>query len=81
MKELGVFRERLSKIGIDVSCSGNFPWVYIDKINGNKVKEKHNSEHGFVVGYAPIRLGSKFTFETLSEIFKIIRKYINNGKI
>ncbi len=31
--KLGVFIERLKKIGIEVKLSGNFPWIYLDEIH------------------------------------------------
>lgn len=68
---LEVFIKRLSKVGVTIELLGNYPWVYIDKINGKKVKEKRASDWGFVLGY----LNKEFTFENLREIFKLIRKY------
>lgn len=66
-----IFINRLRKIGIETYYTANYPWVYFDTINGKKVKEKYASDHGFVVGYR----NTGFTFENLSEIFKLIRKY------
>lgn len=68
---LKIFLDRLKKINMELDLVGNYPWVYINKINDKKVKEKHASEWGFVLGYT----GRDFTFETLSEIFKLLRKY------
>lgn len=31
---------RLRKIGINVELFGNYPWIYLDKVNGNKVKRE-----------------------------------------
>lgn len=73
MKELETLVNRLRKIGIDITFLGNFPWVYVDKINGKKVVEKYNSDHGFVLGL--LTLAGKLQFSDLSELFKIIRKY------
>ena len=30
--KLGVFIERLKKIGIEVKLSGNFPWIYLNEM-------------------------------------------------
>jgi len=75
MEELDTLERRLNKIGINIEYTGNFPWVYINKINEKIVKEKYRSEHGFVVGYMPIRWWGNLTFVELSVIFKLIRKY------
>lgn len=69
------FRNRLLKIGIDIRMVGNYPWVYLDTVNGNKVKEKFMANHGFTVMFRAIREGQKDKFTDLREIFKIIRKY------
>lgn len=70
-EKLDVFVKRLQKIGIDTKYIGNYPWIYLDTVNGNKVKEKFEGNHGFTVGF----LNKGFTFTDFNEIFKIIRKY------
>jgi len=78
--KLGVFIERLKKIGIDVKLSGNFPWVYIDEICGKRVTETFQANHGFTVMFLPGRNDSPVSdFTDIKEIFKLIRKY-TNGK-
>ncbi len=67
--------KRLSKIGIEIELVGNFPWVYLYKINEKLVNEKYEAEHGFTVGYLPIQPGQQFRFTSIKEIFKLIRKY------
>lgn len=77
MKNLDRFINRLNKIGIKIIMWGNFPWVYIYSINDNVVIEKFNSEHGFVVAILPTGLNENSTkFSDISEIFKLIRKYV-----
>jgi hypothetical protein len=74
---LDTFLYRLSKIGIDLQLGLNFPWTYISYINGTRVTEKHESKHGFVLGYYPIRQSDdKFKFGDLSPIFRLIRMYV-----
>jgi len=68
---LGIFLTRLKNIGISLELFGNYPWMYINTINGKKVKEKYNSDYGFVLGYGR----DNFKFEDLKEIFKLLRKY------
>jgi len=71
MDNLSIFISRLKKLNIELNLVGNYPWVYIDKINNKKVTDKYQSEWGFVLGY----LNKGFTFEDLTEIFKLIKKY------
>lgn len=75
MEKFNIFVNRLKKLGIETTYFGNYPWVYFDTINGKKVTEKFHSEHGWVVGYSPIRKGQEFSFTDITEIFKLIRKY------
>ena len=69
--KLAVFVNRLKRIGVNVELFGNYPWIYLDTVNGNKVKEKFMAEHGFTVAFQ--NKGIEFT--DIGEIFKIIRKY------
>lgn len=70
MTKLNRFVQRLRKIGIEIELIGNFPWVYLHTVNGNRVTEKFHANHGFTVYMS---MSGKFT--DLNEIFKIIRKY------
>jgi len=72
---LDAFVRRLEKIGIDIKMAGNFPWIYIDTINGKKVTEKFQGNHGFTVAFLPIRHDQKMKFTDITEIFKLLRKY------
>ena len=65
---------RLKKIGIDVKLAGNYPWVYLDEVDGKRVDEIFWSEHYFCIGFMNYKLGT-FRFNEFSEIFKVIRKY------
>ena len=77
--KLGVFIERLKKIGIDIKLSGNFPWIYIQEINGKRVTETFQANHGFTVMFLPGRNDSPVSeFTDITEIFKLIRKYVKN---
>jgi len=68
--------ERLKKIGVDIKLSSNYPWIYLDSVNGNRVKEKFYSEHCYTIGFIPLSKESKFKFLDIKNLFKIIRKYI-----
>jgi hypothetical protein len=74
--KIKVFVERLKKIGIDVKLSGNFPWIYLDEINGVRVTETFCANHGFTVMFLPGRNDSPPSeFTDIKEIFKLIREY------
>ena len=40
MDKLETFIRRLSKLNINIELVGNYPWIYLDKINNKKVVEK-----------------------------------------
>jgi len=69
------FVERLKKIGIEVKLAGNFPWIYLERINGKWVTETYQAEHGFTVAFMPIRKGQELELTNVTEIFKLLRKY------
>lgn len=70
------FVERLKKIGVEVKLAGNFPWIYLENINGVRVKERFHGNHGFTIAFYPIRPGQELKFTDIGEIFKLIRKYV-----
>jgi len=71
MNNLLTFKKRMLKIGINIELTANVPWIYIDSINGKRVKEQFLAEHGFTIMF----MNSKYEFTDISEIFKLIRKY------
>lgn len=51
-EKLNILKNRLSKLNINVEFFGNYPYIYLYKINGISVKEKTlDSEHGFNIGW------------------------------
>jgi hypothetical protein len=75
MKNFNKFINRMKSIGITLECIGNYPWVYIDKINGKRVTEIFHAEHGFTIGFQPTNNSKEFKFTDMKEIFKLIRRY------
>lgn len=75
MKKVETLITRLQKIDIQIELLGNYPWIYLDKVNGKRVTEKFHSDHGFTIAFHPIRVGEELKFTDLGEIFKVIRKY------
>lgn len=75
MEKLTILRNRLAEIGISIEFASNVPWIYIYKINGKRVTEIFEADHGFTVGFLPVSSDKPFHFTDLSTIFKLIRKY------
>ena len=65
------FTQRLNKIGITVSLSSNYPWIYLLTINDIPVTEKYRSEFGFTAFFNL----KKEVFSNRRVVFKLIRKY------
>ena len=78
MDKLEVFQQRLKGVGIGIELTLNWPWVYLSKVNDKTVKDKYRSDHGFTIAFMPIQHGRDIVFTELSEVFGLIRKYINN---
>jgi len=76
-KKLDVFIQRMKKLNIDVQLIGNYPWIYIERVNGNRIKHEDYFEgnHGFTIAFLPVRMGQELDFTDITEIFKLIRKY------
>ena len=68
---------RLLKIGISVELFGNYPWIYLDKVNGNRIKKEDffMGNHGFTIAFSPIRNDQKMELTDIGKVFEIIRKY------
>ena len=71
MNKIERFVHRMKKLNIDVELTGNMPWVYIHKVNGNVVKEQYQSSHGFTAFF----LLDKPKVTSIKRIFEIIKKY------
>lgn len=77
LSKLQIFRERMKKLGIELEMWSNYPWIYIDKVNGNKIQREDyfHGNHGFTIGFHPSKPGQQFDFTDISRIFKLIKKY------
>jgi hypothetical protein len=74
MDKLTIFTNRLNKIGISVELVGNYPWIYLSKVNGVSVGEKFMSNHGFTLAFTPLKYGCKdVEFSDVGEVFRVIR--------
>jgi hypothetical protein len=75
MDAMTIFVDRMRKLGILVELVGNFPWIYLDKVNGHRVTEKFEGNHGFTIAFSPIRPGQRLKFTDLGRVFEVVRKY------
>lgn len=77
MDEIQILINRMKRIGIELELSANVPWIYLEKVNGNKIKpEDYSANHGYTIAWYPVRLGSKpHLDEDIKRTFNIIRKY------
>ena len=74
MTTIDSFYKRLKKIGIEIKMIGNYPWVYLDTVNGKKVKGNYEGNHGFTIFFRAIRVGQKDTMTDITIIFNKIRE-------
>ena len=76
MTDINLFVNRLEKIGIEIELALNYPWIYLDKINGKKITEKYNANHGFCIGYH-----TKMIVNDKRAVFNKIREVLNKEKL
>lgn len=74
---LTIFIDRMKKLNVTIELHGNYPWIYIHKINNNRIREEDYflGNHGFTIAFYPKRPREPVTFTDISKIFKLIRKY------
>lgn len=78
MTTIKSFVNRLAKIGIKVELVGNFPWVYLDKVNGKKVKGSFRGNHGFTAFFSAVRRGEPDKITSIPDVFKKIRETLES---
>jgi len=78
--KLTVFVDRMNRIGIDIELFSNIPWIYINSINGKRVTEIFEANHGFTIAFLPVRADQELAFTDITEIFKLVRKYVTEDK-
>ncbi len=71
--------DRLAKLGIETTYVGNYPWIYIETINGKRVSERFRGNHGFTVVFEATHVDGTDSYTDISEIFKLIRKYCDES--
>jgi len=80
MMELQTFIRRMNKLGYKLQLNFNFPWIYLQSINGEIVKEHQFSEHGWTIAISPFN-SEKVNFINLKNTLKLIRKYGKEKRI
>ena len=80
---LTILALRLEKIGINIELSGNYPWIYLDKVNGNIIKKEdyYFANHGFTIAFSPTKLGEKLEILDIKKTFEIIKKYGRHNNV
>lgn len=73
--KLGIFRDRLKKVGVEIELVSNFPWVYLERVNGHPIKEKNLSDHGYQIATYSWKDKDDFNLTVNRKTFDLIRKY------
>lgn len=73
---LTVFVERMAKLGIEVKLCGNYPWIYLEEINGKRVQKEdyYLGNHGFTIAFIPLK-DQKMEITDINKTIKLIKKY------
>ncbi len=74
---VSVFIKRLNNLGIKVELTGNYPWVYLDAVNGKKVKENYLGNHGFTAFFLTNDKNNPFKITDTKIVFDKIRSMLN----
>lgn len=77
MTTINSFVNRLSKIGVNVTLIGNYPWVYLDTVNGRRVRGTYQADHGFTVFFRAIRPNEPDRITDIKTVFSKIRETLN----
>lgn len=79
---IDIFHRRLKKIGIETEFVGNYPWIYLDKVNGKKVEGKFHGNHGFTAFFLNIDMKTNkvipYKFSDMKAVFKKVRSTLNS---
>ena len=73
------FKRRLSNIGIEVTLTGNIPWVYLTEVNGIRVTEKYSGNHGFTAFYTATKKDSVDRFSDRRKVFSKVRQMVGES--
>lgn len=51
MDELLKLMRRLNSLGIELTLGCNYPWIYLESVNGKAVEGAFYGNHGFTVAF------------------------------
>lgn len=76
MNNITIFRNRLLKIGIDVTFFGNYPWIYLDTVCSKKVTGTFQANHGFTAFFYGMDANGRTTYKMtdIKTVFNKIRE-------
>lgn len=77
MNALDILIKRLKKINVEIELAGNYPWIYLEKVNGNRIQEGdyYLANHGFTIAFMPMSEREKIKITDIKKTFEVIRKY------
>jgi hypothetical protein len=73
---LNTFVRRLAKIGIRIELAANYPWIYLDKVNGKRVHGTFYANHGWTAFMLPARLDAPVRFTDRKAVFEKVREVL-----
>lgn len=77
---IDAFGRRLKKLGIQVELVANYPWIYLDKVNGETVKGKYLGNHGFTAFFLTNDKNMPYKITDTKIVFAKVREMIQNGE-
>lgn len=70
--------DRLKVIGITLELRGNYPWVYLHTVNGNKVTGRYRARHGWTIFIG--QQDGTYKITDRREVFKKIRETLEERR-
>ena len=67
--------KRMEKLNIDIGLVCNYPWIYLDTVNGKKVKGTFKANHGFTAFMMNVNNGEHHMSDR-RVLFNKIREYL-----
>ena len=80
---LSTLRQRMQRIGIEIEFVGNYPWIYLERVNGIRIRqEDFTANHGFNIAWFGIRNEDKIKLaEDPKTIIALIRRYVTESRL
>ena len=80
---LSTLRQRMQRIGIELEFVGNYPWIYLERVNGIRIRqEDFTANHGFNIAWYGIRNEDGIRLaEPPKTIIALIRRYVTESRL